>query len=261
MSFTIKDEQGNPVTRNGKNLLGLDSLMELRDLSVERRSFTITVSTSDVDRFGDVVVQEKLDTENFDKNPVILWSHQMQNLPIGRCEQHWTEKDGSVTKTRMRIKMADHEFAAQVFDLVRDGFLKSASIGFLPRETEEIPQDKDRKHELFHTPTKFLESELIETSLCNVPANASCLTAMKSMVENGRLPAYAINGLDLPDDDVDRELEELVSEWRLDKALKALDDVEDKDLDLDEEDLGDVSRAELEALIKVAVRSALGRLD
>jgi len=270
MSFIIKDEMGNPITRNGKNLMGLDSAMEIRDLSVERREFTITASTSEIDRFGDQVLQEKMDMKNFDNNPVILWSHQMQNLPIGRCVSHWLEQDGPVTKTKMKIKMADHEFADQVFDLVKDGFLRSASIGFLPWETEEIPQDKDRKTHLFHTPTRYLESELLETSICNIPANPSCLVAMKTMVENGRLPASVINGLlDLQDGDH--------TSWRLEEASNRLGDLEDDDFD-DDEDLSEIldeieddefedelsddfNKAEAEALVSVALREALGRLD
>ncbi len=261
MSFVIKDESGNPIIRNGKNLMGLDSLMEVKDLSVERRTFTITASTSESDRFGDEVIQEKMDTANFDRNPIILWSHQMQNLPIGRCERHWIERDGNVTKTRMEIKMADHMFADQVFDLITDGFLKSASIGFLPLKTEEI-KDKDRDAPFFHNPTRYLESELLETSICNIPANAGCLTAMKSMVENGQLPASVINGMDGEH-----------TSWRLEEAINKLDDLEDSDLedDLDDEfsELDEIyneedeefNKAEAEALISVALREALGRLS
>jgi len=166
MSFIIKDGEGDAIVRKGRNLMGLDSLMCVKEISTELRSFTITASTASVDRFGDIVVQEKLDTRNYDANPVSLWSHQMGELPLGKCVSHWLEQDGNVAKTKMKIKMADHEFADKVFDLIADGFLKSASIGFLPLKTEEIPQDSDRKHPLFHTPTKYLKSELIECSIC-----------------------------------------------------------------------------------------------
>ncbi len=225
MSFVIKDESGNPITRNGRNLMGLDSLMQVKGLDVEQRTFTITASTDERDRFGDEIVQEKLSTENYDRNPVILWSHQMQNLPIGRCVRHWIERDGPVTKTKMEIKMADHEFSDKIFDLISDGFLKSASIGFLPLKTEEI-KDKDRDEHLFHNPTRFLESELLETSICNIPANPGCLMAMKSMVENGQLPASVINGMDGEH-----------TSWKLEEAIARLDEIEDSDLEdgLDDE--------------------------
>ncbi len=265
MSFVIKDESGNPITRNGRNLMGLDSLMEIKDLSVERREFVITASTSEVDRFGDEVIQEKMDMTNFDNNPIILWSHQMQNLPIGRCERHWIERDGSVAKTKMKIRMADTEFSDKVFDLIADGFLKSASIGFLPLKTEEI-KDKDRDAPFFRNPTRYLESELLETSICNIPANPGCLTAMKTMVENGQLPASVMDGMDGEH-----------TSWRLEEAINRLDDLEDSDLedDLDDEfseldeiddnefadDDDEFNKAEAEVLISVALREALGRLS
>jgi HK97 family phage prohead protease len=266
MSFIIKDEMGNPIIRNGKNLMGLDSAMEIRDLSVERREFTITACTSETDRFGDCVIQEKLDMTNYDNNPIILWSHQMGELPLGKCVSHWIEKDENVSKTKMKIKMADHEFADKVFDLIAHGFLKSASIGFLPLKTEEIPQDGDQKQPLFHNPTKYLESELLETSICNIPANPGCLMAMKSMVENGRLPASILKGLQ---DGGHRN-------WKLEAAIDRLGDLEDEDLDdedlseildeieddeMDNELTDDFNKAETEALVCVALREALGRLD
>ena len=195
MSFVIKDRHGNARIHRDQEVLGSDSSEAVvRDISAQTRSFTICASSDRKDRMGDIVVQSGLDMTNFDKNPVILWAHQHSEIPIGRCVQHFQDKKGTVTRTMMRVQLSAAEDAQKVFDAVRDGFLKSASIGFIPLKTEKIEQDKDEDKPPFYNPTRFLKSELLECSICSVGANPDATMALKDMAAKGRLPATYCKG-------------------------------------------------------------------
>jgi len=238
MSYVLKNESGQPFLHSGKKVLGSDSPMhEVRDISAIDKTFSICASSSRRDRLKDEVVQEGLDWKNWMKNPVILWSHRMDAIPIGKgVGNPWREKEGKVTKTFIRIKMAGHEDAVKIFDAVKEGFLRSASIGFIPLEMEKIEDKESDSPSFFSEPTRFLKSEILETSICSVPANADCLVGMKSMVQKGQLPAYCIDGLCYPDGE----------------HLFYLDD----------EIVADgLTKRGLEAIIRNAIRTELGSLD
>ncbi len=133
MSYIIKDNKGNPIIQGGQKMRGSDSPdAVVRDIEPRQREFTICASSDNVDRLGDRIIQTGIDYKNFNKNPCILWAHEMHSIPIGRCVRHWMEQDGKTTRTMMRIKMSEAEDASKVFDAVKNGYLRSASVGFIP---------------------------------------------------------------------------------------------------------------------------------
>src|SRR5437764_12951891 len=48
------------------------------------RSARFVMSTQGVDRMGDIVVTQGLDTKQFERNPIALLSHDSSSWPIGR---------------------------------------------------------------------------------------------------------------------------------------------------------------------------------
>src|SRR5262249_44398374 len=54
------------------------------------RTFTFTISTPTVDRAGDTIAINGWRLASYRKNPVVLWSHNGNLLPIGRSTQVWT---------------------------------------------------------------------------------------------------------------------------------------------------------------------------
>jgi hypothetical protein len=120
---------------------------------------TMTISTDDEDRHGDIVMQD-WDLKWYKKNPVLLDSHNYDSIThiIGRMNNVRTE--GKKTK-------AEPEFAEMnpkgvlAKQMAQAGFLNTSSVGFIPKEF-----DKDGK---------ILKSELLEVSMVSVPANARAL--------------------------------------------------------------------------------------
>ena len=131
------------------------------------RDVRFVASTSEPDREGDVVVTAGIETDAYQKNPVIPFAHDYRSLPIGRAIEIQREP----TRLLVTVRFAPAEanpMAQQVLDLVRGGFLSAMSIGFRPLEWK---YDETRKG------INFYRTELLECSVAVVPANASALVA------------------------------------------------------------------------------------
>lgn len=85
-------------------------------------------STEGVKRDGKNLAAADWKLENFRKNPVVLWSHDYggRNLPIGRAA---AEIDGQQLVSEVTFDQAD-EFARQVEQKYRDGYLNTVSVGW-----------------------------------------------------------------------------------------------------------------------------------
>lgn len=86
-------------------------------------------STEGIKRDGKDLDASKWNLENYRKNPVFLWAHDYmgRNLPIGRSD---VEQSGHELKAAVTFDQAD-EFARQVEDKYRRGYLNAVSVGWL----------------------------------------------------------------------------------------------------------------------------------
>jgi HK97 family phage prohead protease len=98
-------------------------------------------------------------------NPVILWSHNHSIPAIGIAENL------NIIKDLQGVVTFDEEdpFSASILSKVKRGIIKAGSVGFLPLEIEWV-EDKDAR-EFF----RYTKQELVEFSICNVPANPFAL--------------------------------------------------------------------------------------
>lgn len=144
----------------------------------------ITGSSSVVDRMGDIIDQNGWDLKNFKANPVILWGHNVreERAPIGKAIKVWVEDKGKATARLMfkvQFDLAD-SFAAEIFRKVKDGFVNTVSVGFIPTEWEELDPEN------WFGGLKFLQQELLELSFVPVPANPEALVGLRSMAEKDK---------------------------------------------------------------------------
>ncbi len=124
------------------------------------RTFRFTISTGDVDREGDRIDPRGWHLEAFKQNPVTLWAHDHRIPPIARTT------DIGVADARLLAVVqfpppGVHPFADQVHDLLAQGFLSSASVGFRAIRKTINPE---RGGWDFH------EQELLEWSIVGIPA-------------------------------------------------------------------------------------------
>lgn len=135
----------------------------------EGDNYVAVASTAVEDRQGEVVEVEGWDLKSFKQNPVLLLFHDHHSLPVGKAEKIWIEKGN---KKRLMFKPVFEtitERGRAISELVKQGFLKTFSVGFRP-----IDSDGNR----------FTKQELLEISLVNVPANPEAMMlAYKSLKE------------------------------------------------------------------------------
>lgn len=157
---------------------------ETKEINEEERTDIGLVSVITIDRDGDVLLPEGCDLTNFTKNPVVQWAHQYGELPIGKSLWIKATDKGLLSKT----KYANTEFANDVWELKKGGFLNAYSVGFLPKEiitdTKEIERVKAEKGLQGDIGQIISKWDLLEYSVCPVPCNPDALTLMSKKVKS-----------------------------------------------------------------------------
>ncbi|MCW3837821.1 phage major capsid protein [Sphingomonas canadensis] len=131
------------------------------------------LSDATLDRYGDTVDPKGWDLRWFKKNPIALFGHNA-SFPIGT----WSNVRVEGGKLIGRLNLAARGTSARIdelISLVEQGVLRAVSVGFIPRKSEPMDPEKPYRG------TKFLEQELLETSLVSVPANPAALAVAKSL--------------------------------------------------------------------------------
>lgn len=132
-------------------------------------SFIITDGSKD--RYGDTVAVDGWDFKAFGTNPVLLWAHDYSMPPVGNMSAPWKTVGNKIKATVDRwVPREVSEFAWSIEQQVRQGFLKTVSVGFMPTE---FSWNDDYS-------VNYLQQELLEVSVTPVPANANAIVAAKS---------------------------------------------------------------------------------
>ena len=156
---------------------------------VDGRKASFVASDESVDRMGDIVRASGWSLDPFRSNPVLLWSHNPSELPIGKVTNIGIR--GKQLVADVEFATADQNpFADKVYRLVKAGILKAVSVGFSPIERKQLVSKDGR-----YTGTEFLKQELHELSVVNVPANANALAIAKNleMSERDMLKVFQLN--------------------------------------------------------------------
>lgn len=143
-----------------------------------KESFEWTFSSYDVDRCMERVDPDGWELENYRMNPVVLWAHDATIPAIGYAES--VEKGEDLTGRVVFNEKEFDEFAWGIAQRVKYGSIRSGSVGFLVKEVEFV-NHKEKPEE--KADIIFRKQELLEFSICNVPANP--LALMKQSVEEG----------------------------------------------------------------------------
>ena len=113
-----------------------------------------------IDRGNDLIPPDAWgDLKNFQSNGIILFNHDRNN-PIGRAVKVEKRDDGLFVKAK--ISDSDHPEVSRIRDLVKDGVLKTFSVGFDPKRMDE--EDIDGKKV-----NVIKDAELLEISIVSLP--------------------------------------------------------------------------------------------
>jgi len=146
------------------------------------QGFPWTLSTFNLDRFGERIDPQGWDFKRFMDNPVVEWAHRYDIPAIGKIEGLAVDDKGLHGFVFFNDKSFD-AFGWSIGQRVKAGVIRAGSVGFRPVEVE-IPSKNDSKD---GTNLIFRKQELLEFSICNVPANPFALA--KSTVNEKSDPA------------------------------------------------------------------------
>jgi HK97 family phage prohead protease len=159
------------ITMNKK--FEISSLFDVVQKDAKSEVLTIKgyANTVTKDRSGDVIVSEawqKGGMDDYLKNPIILAFHDYSR-PVG------TTVDYNITDKGLEIVAEISTAAGEVYNLIKDGVLKTFSVGFSIKDAD-YEKDSD---------TFFIKDlELYEISVVSVPANQDSTFSLAKSFDN-----------------------------------------------------------------------------
>jgi HK97 family phage prohead protease len=139
-----------------------------KSIDPDKKTITGYASTFGWDRDGERFVQGAWDLNNYLKNPVVLWSHDISSLPIAKTLS--IVEDNLGLKVEMQFNPDDPR-SMQVFGLFQKGFLNAFSVGFIRNDfvMEDLGDGSGMKG------LAITKAELYEYSAVSVPANPGAI--------------------------------------------------------------------------------------
>ena len=163
------------------------------------RTVEFVISTSDKDRHKSVLNQANWDLENYARNPIVGYQHNVYGG--GMC--HKADPDDVIGTSRVFIEgdnligavtfepPEENAFAEKIFRKVLRGTLRSASVGFFPTPDEKgkkgkFGEEDKEEHSGGSNETFYYNGqELLEWSVVNIPSNPKAqVKAVREEVAN-----------------------------------------------------------------------------
>lgn len=150
-------------------------------------TFEVVATTEGVDRDGEVILVNGWDFTNFQKNPVLLISHDWRSLPVGAVTE--IVPDYNAKKIIMRGVFANTPAGQELRKLYDDGIMRTVSVGFIAKERNGNTISK---------------AELLELSFVSVPSNPDAISLSRmvkfaKMFEEGQPLEEGAKNADIQD--------------------------------------------------------------
>lgn len=133
-----------------------------------------------IDRMGDLIVIDGINTANYEKNPVFLWMHDHMQPPIGKVVgiEKRVGLDG-IKEMVIEVKFYDSARAMEFRKMYEEGFLNAVSVSISATEYKSVRRENGAEG------FDFIKSDLLEISAVNVGGNelALLMKAVESSLE------------------------------------------------------------------------------
>lgn len=149
-----------------------DDALRVRAIRVDARECDFIASTETLDSYEEIVDQATWDLSAFKANPVVLYSHDRSELPIGKATRCEVVNGQLECTIRFATAEANPE-AEKVWRLVQEEVLRAVSVGFRAGEGRYETRGKRDVYVLY-------KNKLKEISIVPIPANEDCLAQMKA---------------------------------------------------------------------------------
>lgn len=180
----------------------------------DSRKVIFTASTDAKDRHGTILNQNNWQLDNFNRNGIIGYNHEVYGSMFGGSNpddiigtgRAWTENGELLVE--VDFEPADiNEKAEKIFRKVQHGSLKAVSVGFAPVGEGH----QGRKADGEDTSAYYFEGqELVELSIVNVPSNPE---AVKRSLDESAIN-YIIENIELLGEDNRGKIADKLNELR-----------------------------------------------
>lgn len=190
----------------------------------EKKIATFVMSTSNIDRHGDIIDQDSWIIKYFEQNPAFFLQHRSDNFPLGRWVKIWFEADPDNNDGKNRM-VGDAYFATEIdedakraWDHVVDGNLNMVSVGFIPHRVE-YDEEKDA--------FVLYDCELLECSLVGIGSNRQALIKDNEVKEVRATAIEAREALDkkIKASDNNNVIKHLKAREDLNKAIRRMKNI------------------------------------
>lgn len=174
----LKTEFGERLVRlrDGRDGLRGGMVCEVKSVANEEHTLDFIATDETLDRYGEKILLAGWELDNFRANPVVVDSHDYSS--VLRILGNAPDLKVTAGKMHNRVRFAmDNPLGAIAYKMSAAGFIKSQSVGFIPKEWVNGQRDDQPSR-------TFTKQELLEISLVAIPANpgATIGLALKSGV-------------------------------------------------------------------------------
>lgn len=150
--------------------------------NAKERSIEHYISTETVNRYGYILKNDGMKTDNYSKNPIVLYNHTLggffnspnpKELIIGKNLNFHVDKVGIAAVTQF----ADTELGNDILNMNVEGLMSSWSVGW----------DSEREFDIIDGVSVMPEWELLEYSSVIIPANPDAVNKMLSITRTESL--------------------------------------------------------------------------
>jgi phage head maturation protease len=177
VSATLSHQYAYPV---GKDTFGMANLAAAQVGQINEGSCAIPfiISTTEVDRDGDIVESSGGDWGPYAGNPVVFFGHQSWQIPIGVSRtpegQSAIYPEKNLIRATCYFDKPDPD-AMFIYGKVQRGILSASSISFLPKQAYQRERGKAHSEDLVPLGWHFVTWQGTEWSVVGIPANAGAL--------------------------------------------------------------------------------------
>lgn len=178
------------------------------------RTIKFVISTGDPDREKDIISPDGWNTANYLKNPVVLFAHDYGSLPVARATNVKLENGNLVAEAEFADEKLN-PMAEQVYQMLREGYLRGASVGFRPLDFSYNEQRGG---------VDFSKQELLEFSVVPVPANPGALMSASADANAATLKQWAKKTLEVLEPDTKAPVSDQLDDF-LDAIRKSMNNI------------------------------------
>lgn len=210
-------EKKNKATEMIGKKLEVQITRKAISIDEEKKQVTFVMSTSNIDRHGDIIDQDSWILDYFRQSPMFFLNHDSDEFPIGKWVEISLQPDPENVGKNMLVGIAEFrtEFADadRAFKHVVAGDMNAVSVGFIPHRVEY-----DEVRDAF----VLFDNELLECSLVGVGSNRQALAKEKSEVIDSAIETKKLLDEEIEKSNNERVIKLLKARESLNKAIRQL---------------------------------------